>query len=182
MMLLSKLAPQSLKSLAGAPNIKTYPCHRNLATVFAIWSGVTYTIMSLMKWSEKTKTFTTCGGWSSSIIISVLVKSTGSSSKGEVTRIACSGALAQASSCWIHLSQPLIAFCICIAIPGHQNWSCSRDSVCHWPWCPTSLWHLFMATTLWAMGTTNCRASSALQLEYGGDRGHPDWLWISSTH
>ena len=78
-----------------------------------------------MKWSQKTKTFTMCGGWSSSIIVSMPVKSIWSSSKEEVTRIACSGALAQAPSCWIHLSQPLIVFCICIAMPGHQNWSCN---------------------------------------------------------
>ena len=30
-----------LRSLASAPKIKMYPCHRNLATVFAVWLGVT---------------------------------------------------------------------------------------------------------------------------------------------
>ena len=119
--------------------------------------------------------------WSSSIVISMLVKSTWSSSKEEVTRIASRGAFAWAPSCWIHFSQLLIAFCICIAMPGHQNWSCNRDSVCHWPWCPASLWHPFTATTLWAMGTTNCMASSSSQAGYGSDRGHPDGVWISSV-
>ena len=41
MMLLSKVAPWSLRSLASAPKIKIYPCHRNLANVFTIWLGVT---------------------------------------------------------------------------------------------------------------------------------------------
>ena len=104
------------------------------------------------------------------------VKSTWSSSKGEVTRIACKGAFTQPPSCWIYLSQLLIAFCICIAMPGHQNWSCNRDSVCHWPWCPASLWHPFMATSwlyeLWGLQTTELLPS--LFPGYGGDRGHPD--------
>ena len=161
MMLLSKVAPQSHRSLAGALKIRMQPCHKNLARVFAIWSGVTYTTMCLVELSQKTKTFTTCGGWSSFIVISMPVKSTRSSSKGEVTRIACTGALTQAPSCQIHLLQLLITFCIHTAMPGHQNWSCNRGSVCHWLWCPASLWHPFMATTLWAVGTTNCIASSS---------------------
>ena len=161
-----------------------YPCHRNLATVFAVWSGVTYAIMCLVKWSQKTKTFTMCSGWSSPNVISMPVKSTWSSFKGEVTRIACSRDLAQAPSCWIHLSQLLIAFCICIAMSGHQNWSCNRDSVCCWPWCPASLWHPFIATTLWAIGTTNCVASSSSLtgvLWWYDDIVHLDGAWITST-
>ena len=145
-MLLSTLAPQSLRSLASAPKIEMYPCHRNLSTVFA----AIYAITCLMKWSQKTKTFTIHGGSSSSIVVSMLVKSTWSSSKGEVSRIACRGAFTLVPPCWIPFSQLLIAFCICIAIPGHQNQSCNRDIICHRPWCPASLWHPFMAATLWA--------------------------------
>ena len=161
MMLFSKLAPQSLKSLASAPKIEMYPCHKKLAKVFAVWSEVTYAITFLMKWLHRTKTFTVWGVWPSSIVISMLVKSTWSSSKGEVTRIVYSGALAWVPLCWIHLSEPLIALCICIAMSGHQNWSNSRDSVHCWNWWPASPWHPFMATILWAMGTMNCIASSS---------------------
>ena len=148
MMLLSKLAPWSLRTLASAAKIKMYPCHRNLATVCAIWSGVTYVIMCLVKWWQKAKAFTTCGGWCNSIVASMQVKSTWSSSKREVTRIACIGALTQTPSCWIHLSQPLITFYIHITMPGQQNQSYNRGSICLWIWCPMSLWHPFMDTTL----------------------------------
>ena len=102
-----------------------------------------------MKWSQKTKTFTTCSSWSSSTVISMLVKSTW-------TRIACRGTFTLVPSCCIHLSQLLITFCICIAMPDHQNQSCSRDNVHHRLWCPASLWHPFIGTTLWPVGTTNC--------------------------
>ena len=108
MMLLSKLAPQSLRSLADALKIKMYPYHKNLATVFAVSSGVTYAITCLVKWSQKTKTFTMCGGWSTSIDASLLVKSTWRSSKGGAIRIVCSRALQWAPLWWIHLSQLLI--------------------------------------------------------------------------
>ena len=91
----------------------------------------------------------------------MLVKSTWSNSKGEVTRISCSAALAQAPSCWIHLSQLLMALSICIVMPDHQNQSYNRDRFCCWPWCPVFLWHPFMVTTLWAVGTTNHIASSS---------------------
>ena len=36
MMFLSKLAPRTLRSLANALKIKMYPCHKYLATVFAV--------------------------------------------------------------------------------------------------------------------------------------------------
>ena len=161
MMLLSKLAPQSLRSLASALKIEMYPCHRNLATGFAVWSGVTYAITCLVKWSQEDQNIHYMWWLVHFHSCSMPVKSTWSSSKGEVTRIACSGALAWAPSCWIHLSQLLITFCICIAMPGHQNWSCNRDSVCPLALMSCILWHPFMATTLWAVGTTNCIASSS---------------------
>ena len=46
-------------------------------------------------------------------------------------------------------------------MPDNQDQSCSRVSVCCWPWCPVSLCHLFMASTLWAMGCTNHITSSS---------------------
>ena len=100
------------------------------------------------------------GGWSNSIVVSILVKSMCSDSKGAVTMMGCTGALVQVSSCWKHHSQLLIAFCICTAILGYQNWSCSKYRVFCWPWCPASQWHPFMADTQWAMGTTNHKTSS----------------------
>ena len=126
MMLLSKLAPQSLRSLAGAPKIKIYPCHRNLATVFAVWSGATYAMTCFVKWSQKAKRFTRFGGWYNSIVVLMLVKSKCSNSKGAVTMMGCIGSLAWVPSCWMHQLQLLIAFCICVAIPGHQNHLCSK--------------------------------------------------------
>ena len=64
--------------------------------------------------------------------------------------------------CWMHCLQLLITFCICLAILGYQNQSCSRYSVHCWPWCPASWWHLFIAATQWAMGTMNHITSSSL--------------------
>ena len=61
MMLLSKLAPWSLRSLVSALMIEIQPCHRNLETVFAVWLGVTYAITCFVKWSQKSKMFTTFG-------------------------------------------------------------------------------------------------------------------------
>ena len=89
MMLLLKLAPQSLRSLATALKIEIYPCHRNLATVFAVWSGVTQAMTCFVKLSQKTKMLTTFGGWSNSIVISVLVKPMFSNSNGAVAMMCC---------------------------------------------------------------------------------------------
>ena len=160
MMLLSKLAPQSLRSLARAPKIKMYPCHRNLAMVFVVWLGVTWAIMCFVKCLQKTGTFTAFGGWSSFILISMLLKSMCSSSKGVVAMMGCIGALAQVPSCWMHHSQLPIAFCICVTMLGHQDQLCSRCNVCCWPWYPASWWHPFIAATQWAVGPMNCKISS----------------------
>ena len=162
MMLLSKVVPQSIRSFAGTLKIKMYPYHRNLATVFALWLGVMQVVTCFIKWSWKTKMLTMFGGWSNSIVISMLVISTCSNSKGAVAMMGCIGTLAQVPSCWMHCSQLLMGFCICVAIPGHQNWSCSRYRVCYWPWCPASQWHPIMAATQWAMGTKNSKTSSNL--------------------
>ena len=138
MLLLSKLASQLLRSLVSSLKIKIYPCHRNLAKVFAVWMGVMYPMTCFRKWSQKIKSFTMLGGWSNSTVASMLVKSTCSNSKGTVTMMGHTGALAQVPSCWMHCSQLLIVFCICAAIPCHQNQSCSKYSVHCWCWCPAS--------------------------------------------
>ena len=58
-----KASPLSLKSLAGDPKIEMWPPYRNLVMVFAVWSGVTYANMCLVKWSGKPKTLVTLGDW-----------------------------------------------------------------------------------------------------------------------
>ena len=124
MLLLSKLAPQSLRSLASAMKIKIYPCHRNLAMVFAIWLRVTYTMMCSIKWSQKTKTFTTLGGWSNSIVVSILVKSMCSNSKGTVRMMVALGV-------WYK----------CLQV-GHTNCSWLLHSASAWPFQATRTCHV----------------------------------------
>ena len=150
MMVLSKLALQSLRSLTSALKIEMYPCHRNLAIVFAVWLGVTYARMCFIKWSQKTKRFTTFGGWSNSIVVSMLIKSTCSNSKGVVTMMGHTGALAQLPSFWIHCSQLLITFCICMAMPGYQNQSCSKQ-------CPLlTLVSSILVTSIYGSYSVSC--------------------------
>ena len=127
----------------------------------------------LHKVITKTNTFTTFGRWFNSIIVSILVKSMCSNSNGAVSMVGHIGALAWVSSCWMQCSQLLIAFCIWAAIPGHQNWSCSKHNVHFWPWCPASQWHSFMGATWWALGTTNHRTSSTHQQGCGDVTGLP---------
>ena len=103
-------------------------------------------------------------GWSNSIVVSMLVKSTCNNSKGVVTMMGHMGALAWMPSCWMHCSQLLIAFFIWMAMSGHQNWSCSKHYICCRPWCPASQWHPFMAATWWALGTMNHKTSSSFPL------------------
>ena len=175
-MLLSKLAPQSLRSLSGALKMEMYPCHRNLATVFAVWSRVTYAITCLMKWSQKPKTFTMCGSWSSSIVISMLVKSTWSSSKGEVTRTVYRGAFTLVPACWIHLSQLQIAFCICnshvrppeTGLAIGTTFAVGLNVLCPYG---THSWLPFHEP--WGLQTA--QLLPALQPEYGSGKGHPWW-------
>ena len=160
MMLFSKLAPQLLRSLAGAPKIEMYPCHWNLATAFAVWLGVTYAMMCFVKWLQKTKRLTTFGGWSNSVVVTMLVKSSCNNSKGVAKMISHIVAWVWLPTCWMHCLQLLTAFWIYMVMPGHQNQSCSKHIIHCWPWCPASWWHPFMADTWWAVGTTSCKTSS----------------------
>ena len=153
-----KVGSSFTRSLASALKIEIYPCHGNIAMVFTVWLGVTYAMMWFVKWSQKTKMFTTFGGWS--IVVSILVESTCSNSKGAVTMMGHIGALAWVPSCRMHCLQLLITLWICLAIPFHQNWSCSKYRACHWPWCSASWWHPFVVATQWAVEAMNCRTSS----------------------
>ena len=99
-MLLMKLAPLSLKSLAEAPKIEMQPRYKNLAMVFAVWSGVTYTNMCFVKWSWNTKTLVTLGNWFGSNMVSMLVKSTCRRTRGIVATMQHKGALGKLPSCW----------------------------------------------------------------------------------
>ena len=177
MMLFSKLAPQSHKTLASALKIEMYPCHKNLARVFAVWSGVTYTTTCLVKWSQRTKAFTMCDGWSSSIIITILRKSTCSSPKGEVTK-------------WFVAELWHVEYCF------HSFWSLSASvlpgqairtglaagrvfatdpGAQH----PHGIHSWLLLCELWGIWST--LFLPALQLEYGSDREHLGGMWISSN-
>ena len=105
-MLLVKLVPLSLRSLAGAPKREIKPPYRNLAMVFAVWSGVTYASTYLVKWSWKTKTLATGGDLSSSMVVSILVKSTCKRSSGAVATIGHKGAFGVLPSYWRHSWPP----------------------------------------------------------------------------
>ena len=127
--------------------------------------------MCFVKWLQETRMLTIFDGWSSSIVISMLVKSRCSSLKGAVGMMDCSGALALVPPCWMHHSQLPITFCICMTMPGYKNWFCSRYSICSQPWCAASLWHPFIEVTQLAMGTMNSIFLPACHPVYDGDRG-----------
>ena len=104
-----------------------------------------------MKWSWNTKMLTTLYGLSSSMVISILVKSTCKRSMGTVAMIGCRGTLGKLPSCHKQCVQDLRDCCICLTIPGHQKHSLNKARVWSWSWWPTSLWHLFRVTTQWAL-------------------------------
>ena len=66
---------------------------QELATVLAVWPGVTYAITCFMKWSWNTRMLVTLGSLFSSRVISMLVKSTCKRPIGVVATIRCRGAL-----------------------------------------------------------------------------------------
>ena len=63
-------------------------------------------------------------------------------------------------SYWRQHLQALITCLICLAIPGHQKCSCSRERVWLQPWCPASQWHPFRAAVRCTLGTTKSNRSS----------------------
>ena len=160
-----EVSPLSLKSLARAPKIEMYPPYKNLAMVFAVWSGVTYTSMCFMKWSWNTKTLVTTGDLFGSIMGSMLVKSTCRRSKEAIATMGHKGAFGKPPSYWRQCVQTLIVCLICLAIPGHQKCSCSKGRVWSQPWCPTSWWHPSRAAVWCAFGTMKSSRSSFSPLD-----------------
>ena len=100
MIWLIKFAPQSVKNLDGTPKIEMYPWYKNLATVFAFWLEVTYTITCFMKWSWNTRMLATLGGLFMSIVVSIVIKSICKRSIGAVDTMGCRCAW----GCWHPLS------------------------------------------------------------------------------
>ena len=97
----------------------------------------------------------TQGDLSSSIVVSILVKSTCRRSRAVVATIGHKGALGVLPSYWRQCLQASITCLICLAIPGHQKCSCNRERAWSWPWCPASQWHPFRAAVQCALGTMN---------------------------
>ena len=171
-----KLAPQLLRSLARAPKIEMCPCYRNLVTVLAVWSGVIYANTCFVKWSWNTRMLATLGGWFSSMVISMLVKSKCKWSNRAVAIMGCRGTLGKWPSCCKQCTQDLMDCCIWLIIPSYQKCSHSNDKVWSWPWWPASLWHPFRAVTEWALGTTNNIRSSVSPLGIECRYKAPWWI------
>ena len=102
----------------------------------------------------------TLDDWFSSMVVSMLVKSTCKRSRGVVAMIGCRGALDKLPLCCKQCTQVLMDYCIWLVIPSHQKHSCNRDRVQSWPWYPISLWHPFRVVTQCTFGTTKSRRSS----------------------
>ena len=177
MILLVKLAPQSLRNLARALKIEMQPWYRNLATFLAVWLGVTYAITCFMKWWWNMRTLAALGGLFSTRVVSMLVKSTSGRSIRVVATIRCRGALDKLPSCCKQYAQDLMDCCIWLAMPDHQKCSHNKDRVWSCPWWPTSLWHLFKAVTCWAQGTMKSRRSSVSP--FGVEHRYKAPWWIT---
>ena len=147
-----------------------------MATVFVVWLGVMYTIMCFVKWSWNTWIFMTLGGLFSSMVISILIKSTCKRSIGVVDTIGCRGALDNLPSCCRQHVQDYRDFCTQSVIPSHQRCSCQRDKVWSCPWWPASWWHPFRVATQCALGTAKSRRSSVLPLGIECRYNTPWWI------
>ena len=117
------------------------------------------------------------GGWFSSMVISMLVKSMCRRSNGTVATIGYRDTFGKSPLCCRQSTQFLMDCCIWLIIPGHQKHSLSNDKVCSWPWWPASLWHLLQAATWWALGTTN--SSKSLVLPLGIECRYKALWWIT---
>ena len=144
--------------------------------VFAVWSWVMYIIMCFVKWSWNTRMFATLGGLFSSMVASILVKSMCKTSFGAVDTIGCRDTLDKLTSYCKQCVLDLMDFCTWLVIPGHQKYSCSKDSVQSCPWWPTSQWHPFRAVTQCALGTTKSRKSSVSPLGIEHRYKAPWWI------
>ena len=114
--------------------------------------------MCFVKLSWNTRILVTLGILFSSMVISILVKSTCKRSSGAVATIGCRSALDRLPSCCKQWVQYLIDCCIWLDITGHQKCSLNKDKVQSCPWWPASRWHLFKAATWWALGTMKSRS------------------------
>ena len=118
-----KFAPWSLSSLAGAPNMEMNCLLRICTTVFAFWSLVTKAITYLVKWSVRTRMFLTLGSWFSSMVVSMLVKSTWTSSRGAYAWMGQNGAFTTTPSNILQCWHPLTNTQQSSSIFGHQKCS-----------------------------------------------------------
>ena len=138
---------------------------QKLGNHFSCLTGVTYAIMCFMKWSWNTRMLVTLGGWFSSMVVSMWVKSICRRSNGAVATMGCRGTLDKLPLCCRQGMQFLMDYCIWLIIPGHQKHSLSSANVQSWPWWPASLWHPFKVVTQWAFGATNSSKSLVLPLD-----------------
>ena len=91
------------------------------ATIFAFWSLVTNAITYLVKWSVRTKIFVMLGGWLSSMVVSMLVKSTWTSYRGAYAWIGHSRAFTTTPSNILQCLHPLTNAQQSSSIFGHQT-------------------------------------------------------------
>ena len=145
--------------------------------VLPVWSGLTYTIMCLVKWSWSTRTFANLVGLFGSMVISMLVKSMCKRSIGVVDTIGCRDASGKLLSCCRQCVQDSMDWCTWLVIPGHQKHSHNKDRVWSHHWWPASQWHPFRVATWCALGTRKSRRSSVLPLGIK-HRYQPPW-WIT---
>ena len=107
---------------------------QKLGDHLAVWLGVTYAITCFMKWSWITRMLPTLGGWFSSMVISMLVKSMCRRSIRAVATIGCRDPLGKLPSCCRQCMQFLMDCCIWLIIAGQQKYTLSSDKVGSWPW------------------------------------------------
>ena len=180
-----KFAPQSLRSLGGAPKNEMYPWCKNLVTVFAVWWVVTYATTCFVKKSWKTRIFATLGSLFSSMVISILVKSMCWRSIRVVDTVGCKGTFDKLPPCCKQCIQDLGDFCTWSVIPGHQKHSHNKDSMQSCPQCPASWWHPFGVAMPCALATVKSRRSSALPLGVKHRYKAPWWImkfcWFCKT-
>ena len=107
-----------------------------------------------------TSMFLMLGGLFSSIVDSMLVKSTWMSSSGVCTLMGHRGALGTTPSNVQHLGQPCTRALQSSSIIGHQKCSCARANVLCWPWWPVPWWTPFKATVHWMVWTRKANTPS----------------------
>ena len=105
------------------------------------------------------------GGWLSSMVVSMLVKSTWTSSRCAYAWMGNSRAFTTAPSNILQHWHPLTNPQQSSSIFGHQKCSCASANVLCWPWCPASQCMPLRAAHWCAKGTT--KANNPLVLPLG---------------